>query len=75
MWEDYFRNRSYRLAEGVDLARIAREHELTGGAIINILRYACLKAVVRDPQEVRAEDLFAGIRRELYKEGKFVSGG
>ncbi|MDB5579662.1 MAG: hypothetical protein JWR80_4838, partial [Bradyrhizobium sp.] len=35
-------------------------------------RYACLRAVERDPPDIRAEDLMFGIRRELHKEGKFL---
>ena len=75
LWEDNFRNKPYRLAKDVDLARLARDHELAGGSIINVLRYACLKAVVRQTQEIRLEDLLGGVRRELHKEGKYASVG
>jgi len=40
-----------------------------------VLRYACLKAVTRTPprpQLIEQDDLVAGVRRELRKEGKFV---
>jgi hypothetical protein len=37
-----------------------------------VLRHACLKAVTRPAPEIRQDDLVAGIRRELRKEGKFV---
>ncbi|MCP4548392.1 MAG: ATP-binding protein, partial [bacterium] len=70
LWEDNFRGKPYRLADDVDLPRLAREYELSGGSIINVLRYACLKAVVREPQEIRAHDFEQGIRRELRKEGR-----
>ena len=70
LWEGSFQGRSFRLAPDVDLARLARDHELSGGSVINVLRHACLRAVVRSPQEIRAEDLIAGVRRELHKEGK-----
>ena len=73
LWEDNFKDKPYRLAAGVDLGKLARDHELAGGSIVNVLRYACLKAVVRDPQEIRAADLFQGVQREMYKEGRFLS--
>jgi AAA+ superfamily predicted ATPase len=73
LWEDHFRNRPYRLAADVDLPKLARDYELAGGSILNVLRYACLKAVSRKPWEVRSVDLIHGIRRELQKEGKFMA--
>jgi len=72
LWEDNFKDKPYGLAADVDLAQLARDYELSGGSIINVLRYACLKAVVRTPPEIRAQDLRHGIRKELHKEGKFL---
>ena len=72
LWEDNFRDKPYRLAPDVDLARLARDYELSGGSIINVLRYACLRAIVRDPQEIQPQDLFDGIRKELHKEGRLA---
>jgi hypothetical protein len=48
-------------------------HEMTGRGINNVLRYACLRAMERDPPDIRSKDLVFGIRRELHKEGKFWS--
>jgi ATPase family protein associated with various cellular activities (AAA) len=72
LWEENFKNKPYRLAADVDLSRVAREFELSGGSIVNVLRYACLKAVVRNPQEIQTHDLIYGVRKELHKEGKFL---
>ena len=72
LWEDNFKDKPYQLAADVDLRRLANDHELAGGSIVNVLRYACLKAVIREPQEIRASDLLQGIKRELHKEGKFL---
>jgi adenylate kinase family enzyme len=72
LWEDNFKDKPYGLAADVDLSQLARDYELSGGSIINVLRYACLKAVVRTPQEIRAQDLRHGVRKELHKEGKFL---
>jgi hypothetical protein len=70
LWRDNFEDKPYPLAADVDLETLAREHELAGGSIVNVLRHACLKAVVRKPPEIRGHDLFQGIRRELHKEGR-----
>jgi hypothetical protein len=45
---------------------------MSGGAINNVLRSACLRAVERVPPEIRSQDLMIAIRRELHKEGKFL---
>jgi hypothetical protein len=43
---------------------------VTGGAIINVLHYACLQAVDRTPPKLYEADLLKGISRELQKEGR-----
>jgi ATPase family protein associated with various cellular activities (AAA) len=73
LWEDNFRDKPYPLAADVDLGKVARDYEVSGGSIINVLRYACLKAVTREPQAITQGDLIAGIRRELRKDGKFMA--
>jgi hypothetical protein len=67
LWEDNFRNRPYTLSPDVDLNRLARDHELSGGSIINVLRYACLRAVVREPRIILSQDLLNGVQREIQK--------
>lgn len=72
LWEDNFKEKPYKLRSDVDLHRLAHDYEISGGSIINVLRYACLRAVTRTPQEVSAPDILDGIRKELHKEGKFL---
>jgi len=72
LWNDNFHDKPYRLAHGVDLKKLAQDYELSGGSIVNVLRYACLKAVAREPQTITQDDLVAGVRREMRKEGKFA---
>ena len=72
LWEDCFRDKPYPLAADVDLNTLARDYAVSGGSIINILRYVCLKAVVREPREIRNHDLLRGISKELHKEGKVI---
>jgi len=54
----------------LDLPRLAQAHELSGGTIINVLRYACLRSLARADAVLRAEDVDEGVRRELLKEGR-----
>jgi hypothetical protein len=72
LWDDNFKDKPYRLAPDVDLHKMAQDYEISGGSIINVLRYACLKAVVRTPPEICVQDLLYGVRKELHKEGKFL---
>lgn len=58
------------LAPDVDLALLARGHELTGGQIVNIVRHACLSAIRRHGGAVSHDDLVRAIRREQRKEGR-----
>lgn len=74
LWEEHFRTKPYRLAPDVDLAGLARNHELSGGSIVNVLRYVCLRAVSRGSEEIQAEDLMHAIRAERHKEGQFLAG-
>jgi hypothetical protein len=59
-----------RLDSSVDLEKIAREHVLAGGAIMNVIRYASLQALKEGGRPLTAEDLLQGIRKEYAKEGK-----
>ena len=55
------------LAPDVDLPAIAAAHELSSGAIINVVRHLCLMALRQSPPQMTASDLGVAIRRELAK--------
>jgi len=69
IWRDAFPGRA-QLEPQLDLEAIAEEHELSGGTIMNVVRYALLAALGRGSELVLAEDVGEGIRRELLKEGR-----
>lgn len=50
--------------------RLAEKHEISGGTIINIIRYAALRSLVRGDRRLAVEDINDGLRRELNKEGR-----
>jgi SpoVK/Ycf46/Vps4 family AAA+-type ATPase len=74
LWEAMFRNGLIALAPEIDFGVLAARHELAGGAILNVLRHACLMAVVREPAVVQLADIMAGIRQEMQKEGHYLGG-
>ena len=59
-----------RLAQDVDLAKLAEDHELSGGAITNVVRYGAINALQSNRQTICHDDLIKGIGKELRKEGK-----
>jgi len=60
------------LDSAVDFGQIAKEFKLSGGMIINVLRFCALTAVTRDPNIIYQEDILEGIKAEFRKEGKTV---
>jgi len=70
LWRDNFTNKPFQLAEDIDLNKLAADYVISGGSIINILRYACLQAVTREHHEITSTDLLVGIKNEIRKEGK-----
>lgn len=58
------------LEDGLNLAGIAEKYELSGGTIMNVVRFASLKALSRGDRTIRTRDVEDGIRRELLKEGR-----
>ena len=71
LWRSAFPSPS-RLEPSVDLTRIAEEYEISGGAIVNVLRSSALATLRRGKGLIRAEDIYHGIRREFRKDGKVV---
>jgi hypothetical protein len=69
LWQNGF-SKSSALEEKVSLTEIAGKYELSGGAIMNIIRYCSLMALRRNETIIRLHDLEQGIRKELLKEGK-----
>ncbi|RUL79018.1 ATP-binding protein [Dyella choica] len=62
-----------RLAPDVDLEAIAEQHVLSGGAIVNVLRFAVLQAARSGTAQVGAAHLRMALAKELSKEGRTVA--
>jgi SpoVK/Ycf46/Vps4 family AAA+-type ATPase len=67
LWQEGF---SPKAQVQADLRAIAKEHELSGGAILNVIRTVSLAAISEGQRPITREDLTAAIRRELSKEGR-----
>ncbi len=57
---------------GLNLDLISQQYELSGATILNVVQYACLRAIDRQDQVLRLEDLTEGVRREFGKENKLA---
>ena len=68
IWRNAFKNLD--MDEDVDFERIANKYTISGGSIINVLRYCALAALRRGSQTINMEDLEEGVKKELRKEGK-----
>lgn len=69
LWQQGFSPQT-QLEASLDLEKIAQEHTLAGGSIMNVIRYASLQALKAGSTLIRGEDVIQGIRREYAKEGK-----
>ncbi|MFZ6658107.1 ATP-binding protein [Undibacterium sp. TJN19] len=58
------------LGPDVDFNKLAEKYELSGGALLNVARYAAIRAVRMQRQTITQNDLIAGIGKELMKDGK-----
>ncbi|NAS14295.1 ATP-binding protein [Poritiphilus flavus] len=62
-----------RFEKRSDIPALISDYELSGGNIINVVQYACLKSISKRSDEIFKEDVLKGIRREVEKEGKVFS--
>jgi hypothetical protein len=69
IWREAF-PRKVKLSAELDLVRLADRYELSGGTIVNVTRYAAMRALSRGEEVILADDVDEGIRRELKKEGR-----
>lgn len=66
IWTKGFSSHS-TLDSAIDLQAIARDYELSGGSIMNIIRFASFRALEQSRTVIMANDLQQGIRHEFAK--------
>lgn len=69
LWENYIFSQ-FELAEDVDKDAIIEDFEITGGEILNILRFCTIRAAKRNEKKLYFSDIMAGIKREYSKQNK-----
>lgn len=72
LWQNAFTG-VCSLSSEIDLHNIAETYELTGGSIINVLRYCALSAISRNDTVVKKQELLAGIKKEYKKDNRTIS--
>ncbi|KAA1247759.1 ATP-binding protein [Aquimarina sp. RZ0] len=61
----------FEIEEGADvLDTIAKEYELSGGEMINVVRYCAIKAASRGEKRIMLNTIMKGIKREYSKSNK-----
>lgn len=66
LWQAYFN--AFNLSQD-ELEEIAEKYELSGGSMINVLRYCSVIAIQKGKEKLNKNDLYQGIKKELSKEG------
>ena len=69
LWQKAFPS-AVQIADNLDLNQIAKDYELTGASIMNIVQFVCLKALGEERNTIYTQDIRQGISREFSKEGK-----
>lgn len=60
------------LANDINPYALAQKYELSGAEIINVVQFACLRALDRGEEKLIFNDLYEGIKREFQKEGRIM---
>jgi hypothetical protein len=58
------------IEDGVNWQQIATTYELSGASIVNVMQYACIRALSKPDKIISKTDIMDGIRREFRKEEK-----
>ena len=71
LWQIYM-PKNNKVHKDIDLKELAKNYELTGANIVNIIHYAGLLSIQKGNATLNKETLLAGIRKEYKKEGKIL---
>lgn len=71
LWQIYM-PKNNKVHKNIDLKELAKNYELTGANIVNIIHYAGLLSIQKGNATLNKETLLAGIRKEYKKEGKIL---
>ena len=69
LWKEGFSEKS-QFNGNLNLTQLAENYKLSGGAIMNVVRYSSLMALKKGTNKIALNDVEEGIRKEFQKEGK-----
>ena len=69
LWKNAFKH-SDLLSSKVNLEAVAKQSELSGGAIANVVRYAVVRMLKEKRKVLSQEDISLGIQKEMKKQGR-----
>lgn len=71
LWQVYM-PKKHKVHKDIHLEELAKNYEITGANIVNIIHYAGLLTIKKGNSMLDKEALIAGIRKEYKKEGKIL---
>lgn len=71
LWKKLF-SETFELKQDINLEELSDKYELSGGDMINVLRYCALEAAKRDEKTIELNDIKTGVRREYSKLNKTI---
>jgi len=71
LWKNLFHG-NFGLQNNIDTDELARTYKLSGGEMINVLRYCALEAAKRQNKTVQLNDIIRAIRKEYSKSNKTI---
>lgn len=71
LWKNYLPSK-IQLDKRISIKEIARNFEITGANIVNVIQYAGLKTIEKGSTTISFDDLMKGIQKEYAKEGKMM---
>jgi len=71
LWKNYFPAK-VTPDKKLNIKQIARDYELTGANIVNVIQYAGLQTLQKKSDTISKGDLLKGIQKEYRKEGKMM---
>lgn len=69
IWKKGF-PQNIKFGKNVDLERLAKSYELSGSNIMNVIQFACLRALANGKKIILEAYILKGIQKEFEKEGK-----
>ncbi len=69
LWDNYLFSK-FEIEESFPIDEIVEDYDVTGGEIINILRFCAIRAAKRNEKKVLIDDVLSGIKREYKKVNK-----